>query len=173
MGTDIHLFVEYRLDRGGDYFSLTRGSFDLTRNYAAFAALAGVRAEDTEAKPRIAPRGFPPDASWHARAEYYRRISDEPGHHAGSFRLVTPEQARDDVARGLSHTKTFTRTARHEELVSDPDAHTPSWLTGEELASVLDVAPVRDELWADYRIVIAALEELATSDGRAVFWFTD
>jgi hypothetical protein len=165
VGTHIHLFVEYRISDGG-YFSLTRGGFILARNYDAFGALAGVRGD---IQPLIAPRGFPEDASREAQRAYYHRISDETAYHDGFWFLEKPEHARDPVARGLSHTKSW----RNVELVSDPDAHTASWLDGPELDSSLATPSVNADLSEDYRIVIAALQRLAASDARAVFWFTD
>jgi hypothetical protein len=163
VGTDIHLFVEYRVP-DGRYFSLTKGEFELTSNYDAFGALAGVR---RDVEPLVEPRGFPDDASLYVRRAYYCLISDLPAHHDGFWRLVKPENVRDYVARGRSHTKSWAKL----ELVSDPDAHTASWLTASEFEAALAPPSVNDTLREDFRIVLDALQRLAARDARAVFWF--
>jgi hypothetical protein len=165
MGTDIHLFVEHRLNPGGEYFSLTEGEFNLPRDYEIFAALAGVR---TAERPLIEPRGFPQDASSDAHQGYYHRVSDEEQDFDEWWSIERPEDAQNYVDRGLSQKKSW----RDTELVSAPDAHHPSWLSRSELLTALSRAGLDPEkLSPEYRIVVAALDLLADGDGRVVFWF--
>ncbi len=165
MGTDIHLFVEHRVGPGAQYVSLSGGQINLPRDYAVFAALAGVR---TEARPHFPPRGFPEDASADAHTRYYSRISEEGLDHDGWWFLERPADARRYVESGLSHTKVW----RDLELVSDPDAHHASWLLGGEVLAALERAGLApDQLAPEYRVVVAALDLLADRDARVVFWF--
>ena len=165
MATDIHLFIEHRSAGGSEYVSLTDGEFNLPRVQYVFAALAGLRSEKP---PLIAPRGFPDDASVEAHREYYDRVSEEGQHEDGSWHIVKRADAQRQVERGLSHRKAW----RNIDLVSDPDAHHASWLSGPELDAVLEHAGiVTERLPREYRIVISALRLLADAGGRVVFWF--
>ena len=166
MGTDIHLFLEHKIGGGEEYFSLAKGELNLPRDYDVFAALAGVR---TDAAPLIPPRGFPSDASWDAHRSYYHRVSDdETQYHDGLWWIEKSEHAESYVARGISHRKLW----RNVDLVSDPDAHHPSWLAGTEFSAALRASSLDlDKLSSEYLVVIAALDLFATRHARVVFWF--
>jgi hypothetical protein len=165
MGTDIHLFVEHKVSPDGPYLSLSNGEFNLPRDYEVFAALAGVR---THEQPLIGPRGFPEDASQEAHQGYYHRVSDEGQEFDGWWFIEKPTQAQSYVERGLSHRKSW----RNVDLVSDPDAHTPSWLNGSEFVAALNHSGIAaGSLFPEYRVVLAALELLADRASRVVFWF--
>jgi hypothetical protein len=169
MGTDIHLFVEHFVEHparpGGEYFSLSEGEFNLPRDYEVFAALAGVR---TDERPFISPRGFPEDASPDAHRGYYRRLSEEGQDFDGWWLTEKPADAQSYVDRSLSHRKSW----HNIELVSDPEAHHPTWLSRSEFLTALSRGGLDPEkLSPEYRVVVAALDLLADRDGRVVFWF--
>jgi hypothetical protein len=167
MGTDIHLLVEHaiRSESGSlSYFSLSDGPFSLTRDYRFFGALSEIRG----GTPLVPSRGMPADASDAACRHYYQLV-DEGQHHDGLWQHVVHSDADEYVTRGLSHRRTW----RGLDLVSDPDAHTPSWLTRAELfASLTHAGLEHDSLAVDIRATLAAVNAIPYADApRVVFWF--
>jgi hypothetical protein len=165
MGTDIHLFIEHKMKPDGEYLSLSDGELNLPRAYKVFAALAGIR---TDERPFISPRGFPDDASRESHKGYYHRVADEDIEFDGRWFIVKPVHAQRYVELGISHRKTW----RKIDLVSDPDAHHPSWMSGGELMAALQHSGISlEDLSPEYRVVLAALELFFDRAGRIVFWF--
>jgi hypothetical protein len=170
MGCDIHAYIEHVLvgdDEGskgfdGYVFSLT-GKFSLPRDYLMFSLMAGVRAYGDE-KPLFEPRGLPKKLGHKAEDDYYLRVDDE--------------QAKLDVEGVCSRDKAdywiksgFSQ-ALDDGRVTDPDYHTPSWLTTDEFAKC--VKKGGRGLDSQYQAALASMQAVE-ADGlhkaRIVFWF--
>jgi len=81
---------------------------------------------------------------------------------------VTPADAQGYVERGRSVILEYSEF----RFVSDPDAHTASWLSHEELWAALahhDIDP--GDLHPTYQALLAVLSALAELNPRVVFWF--
>lgn len=173
MGCDIHLYIEYRkkpapntIPEPGRRWNSLGGRINPGRNYALFAALAGVRGDGPE------PKGYPEDAGFWADEDATVFISDTP-----SENYVTPATAERWVKEwGCKY-----RNGRDgaPKWVTCPDWHSHSWATIAELEAAVEIGETRDaalgERWreVEYRAVLAAMRSLA-ADGnevRAVYWF--
>jgi len=96
--------------------------------------MAGVRGEPTNAL--FQPRGMPNlnEVSWNVRWDYCLNVKadgEEEDDSDGDNRSCTRESAESWVKSGSSEWADEAKTC-----VTDPDAHTPSWLTLEELEQV-------------------------------------
>jgi len=124
--------------------------------------MAGVRNHNDS--KFIEPRGIPYDLSYSANEDYWYWISDEPQN--GEF-IATKSDAERWVANGSS-----TYKDDRQNRVSDPDAHSCSWLSLEELKEAL--GRVEHALDVRYKAILSAMEALE-DDGknatRLVFWF--
>lgn len=124
MGCDIHAYLEFKRP-DADRWTSFGDKLSLDRNYRLFALLADVRGEGA-----IYPaRGVPRDMAYHARDDYLIWVSDQYPEGDGS---TTTAKARSWVAEGNSGW--WDAECRY---VTDPDAHTPTWLTTAEYAEVL------------------------------------
>lgn len=154
MGCDIHAFVEV-VYTGNPQYVKSWGALNLSQDYALFGWLAGVRSTRT---PFIAPRGLPSCLGIQADLAYW-------------FYTGEPENGANYAERGVAESwvKSGASVWRGDQ-VSDPDAHTPSWLT---LAELLEMA--RTEHSHEFGAAIAAMGELSRleniSEVRLVFWF--
>jgi hypothetical protein len=171
MGTDIHLYIEF-LDGNESNprrLSLTAGQFELGRNYDVFDALAGVRGGDA----LIPPRGFPIDASDEVFRAYYAIVVDVPQQpqYDGDWQYHHRDSADRWVASGKSHRITHSEL----EFVSDPDAHSASWLTRAEFIEAVKTCGEThgyNDRYNEWNAVIGAMNVLPDkTDPRVVFWF--
>ena len=139
MGCDIHLRIEarkrvnpYPSERHEWYNVGILGEFS-SRVYGMFARMANVRAHDTY-KVQFKPRGLPDDLTdWNTCESFYLYITDnneavEWGEH---YCLI--EDAKKWVERGCS-----TWVDENHRRVTDPDLHSHSWLTTQELRQCFD-----------------------------------
>jgi hypothetical protein len=193
MGCDIHMYPEFRWGGDDGWDSFGWGSFNPGRDYSLFACLAGVRGEE---EPVVAPRGIPDDLGWTAHDDYFFRINHEG--HSGGDKYVTPEEAQRWVSdygskyegevRPMQWQSSFMNFATGEveskrgmsrlphdgkpSMVSNPDAHTPSWVTLDELEAAIDRSRWASEAH-EYRAIAAALRYLESNGYRTriVFWF--
>jgi hypothetical protein len=160
MGCDIHAYTEYKRAGGGSWQSLGRASM-LDRNYKAFGQLAGVRSVGS---PIFPVRGLPSELAWNSNSDWWLFITPDGDISEG---YASPEKAASWVASGCS---TYQQD-RHgkDSFVSNPDWHTPSWLSGEEWRRAIDGL----EFGHEYRAVGAALSSLESEgfETRVVFWF--
>lgn len=183
MGCDIHLFIEHADFNEGDpasdalvgpYWINFGGEFNLSRNYSMFEILAGVRGRDAKFSPRGLPAGR---LGWRTQEVHALVIDYE---NDGGERHVTPRIAEQWVSQGIStYPASRWNNGPHKGkpmYVTDPDAHTPSWLTADEFEQALNEYAVRNrnrDVGNDYRAVLAALRALETKSigARVVFWF--
>jgi hypothetical protein len=166
MGCDIHSFMEYRRrppHEGIEQWSSFGGELNPGRNYDLFARFAGVR-NYSDVTPIDKPRGFPEDAGYEAREEYHLYITDELGENQ-----ATLEDARRWVESGCS--KYVPNHGGKATWVTDPDAHSESWLTHDEVECALQEYKGPSE--PEYTAMLAALRSFEAQgyDSRIVFWF--
>jgi hypothetical protein len=127
VGCDAHGFLESRRTDRDHWWSFA--TLVLSRNYTLFAALTGTRAAEYDPPPPFPPRGVPHDLGWVAEGKYWLRITDKA------------EQAEWD---GVIDTETAERYLRYGSvhhptkpaLISNPDYHTATWLSANELEVV-------------------------------------
>lgn len=174
MGCDIHAYVEYTTD--GKYWrNLTANAGE--RNYVMFGVLAGVRVSEEQL---FEPKGLPPgELGYKTRGDYWLRIA--PAEHLELVNMdgwTSRENAERWVEQRLSR-------ASYENgnltSVSDPDAHSVSWLTASELSQAVDrYREVIGKYWpndtsapTEWVMILAAMQaaEANGAQARVVFWF--
>lgn len=158
MGADIHVYPEYEVREG--YWGGLCGRSNPGRDYDLFGKIAGVRRDGQ----MFDPRGFPGDAGYIAKGDNHIFI-----HKDGGEGYATPEDAERWVTSGISH-----YTDETKRWVTDPDAHSHTWLTPAEFRAVLE-AP-REGGWSidePYWGLLAMIEEIERRGKRArlVIWF--
>lgn len=158
-----------------------QAKFRFSRNYWLFALMANVRNYDNDkdgvfrGEMCYKPLGYPKDASWETNENYFVYINDEPD---GVERSCTRKKAEEWVAHGCSFYKD-----EDKHYVSDPDAHSATWLTTLELEDVYQryktVLEESGEDESERRIksveaLLAAMKSLESNPTvkcRIVFWF--
>lgn len=169
MGCDIHMYVEYRQrmaeHHGSEKWYTWGDRFNPGRNYLLFGALAGVR--DDTITPIAADRGIPEDASWgvdYANKIYIRQNDDD----TDGVDLATAQQ-------WAAHGSRITEQDGKPAWVTNPDWHSHSWCTADELSQVLEVVRQHypNDLEVEYVALIAAMRALEHNgcEVRCVFWF--
>lgn len=166
MGCNSHTYIEYRRKeyKGEDWISLLHHEVD-ERHYPLYAKMAGVRNYGDQITPIAPPRGFPEDAGYAAKRNYYRRIDDKLASEMKDG-FVSSDNAARWISQGVS-------SFRPDDVnyISDPDAHSASWLTAAEFSEAVREVASDDVYWM---AVLAMVESVANTDGfecRVVFWF--
>ena len=139
--------------------------FRLGRHYGVFASLAGVRNYGDEIKPVSAPRGVPENLGYATKEDYLCYVCDDPSEDSHQ---TDREHAERWVASGSSKWA-------DERHVTDPDAHSASWLTPDEFEAAIN-CEIEGKLISDtedYQAVLAAMRSLESTghEVRTVFWF--
>lgn len=140
MGCDIHLRIEKRKrvnphpnDKHLWHNVGIYGEFS-SRIYGMFARMANVRAYRDSYKVQFEPRGFPDDMTdWATRESFYLRVTDNEAAEYWGKRYCLKENAERWVEEGYSKWV----DENHTE-VTDPDLHSYSWLTTQELRQCFD-----------------------------------
>lgn len=174
MGCDIHCFLEeapvsYIGDSRKVPFWHTYASISLGRNYDVFAYMAHVRGNPMYGFP---PRGLPDLASSTVFDYFYLNV------------VSSYDDYRKNTAN-LMHISEYSKLSgkdyllkfktEYDTYVQNPDYHTPSWLTLDELAQIRSMTLEGDK--NSYHIldpVIAmmrSLEGSGTKRTRLVFFF--
>ncbi len=158
MGCDIHMFIEYKKPDDNHWRSHGK-EIRGTRNYSIFAILASVRGEGNQAK------GYPNDCGIEADDAFYIYIDDNPTIESWE-RTVTTEKANKWVLSGSSWFK-----PDNQHYVSDPDSHTPSWATVDELQEAID-----KDTWNNnecYKAILCTMKffESEGYKSRLIYWF--
>jgi hypothetical protein len=149
MGCDIHLYIEYKsknveFDGYKHKWQSFGGRINPGRNYAMFALMADVR-NYGELTVLFEQRGMPNDAGYYATNDNQRYICED-----GGEEYVTAETAKRWVESGSS-----TYINNHEgkpTWVTDPDAHSHSWLNTSEFESVLNNYLELEDGWHNERV---------------------
>jgi len=183
MGCDIHMYVEYTnkerkkeiLEEGKPpYWSNFGDRFNPGRNYTMFAVLAGVRGHY---KDSFEPKGKIPmdEMGWASRDDAYIYISKEPIE--GEY-SVNEEKALQWGKRGYE----VIRRNGKPTWVENPDLHSHSWMSPEELERAFEIYKVHaSEEWDQemgvplaYEALLSAMKVLeggGENEVRIVFWF--
>lgn len=158
MGCDIHCYIEYR-EPGRSWWPFG-GRINPGRNYALFEALAGVRGDISNAL--VEPRGMPEDAAYQSSSDNRLWISDSQGD--GN---TTMENAKKWVDSGVS--EFVDGSYGKPAWVTNPDWHTHSWVTVQELEKAVGTNTSSPEYFA----IIAAMKQFEAMglETRMVFWF--
>jgi hypothetical protein len=156
MGCDIHAYMEYRKAPGRWHSFGER--VNPGRNYTLFARLNGVRGEGEPVAPE---RGFPEDAGFYALDDNTLFVTED----GDGERYCTLEDARRWTKNPL---------VKIHDRIPDPDWHSHSWVTPDELEKALNADDVKargDE--PEYKAILAALRSFEKDgyDARLVFWF--
>lgn len=164
MGCDIHLFIEHKRNEIGQWWVFGR-KINPGRDYAIFANLCGVRQWTNDIKPISEPRGIPEDAGWEVIEEYTLWIDDESNCDCGHY--CSKEESESWLKYGSSR-------MYDEHRVTDPDAHSESWATADELQKALEESKKYggrvDSEWTAVLKVLRHFEE-SGEESRIVFWF--
>jgi len=178
MGCDIHLRVEQRL-KVNPYPSEPhiwnscgfRGEFS-SRIYGMFARMADVRSHGNSYKVQFKPRGLPDNMSYSTEETFYLYVTDDK-EIADYESFVSRDEAEQWVNDGDSKW-----IDEDHGRVSDPDFHSHSWLTTQELRQCFDDCFRQDGSYkGDYVewLGLVSLCEGIESDGihecRVVFAF--
>ena len=130
MGCDIHCYIDYQSPyKDGSPYNFC-GRISLGRNYWLFGLLAGVRIDPKELGTKLLypPRGIPEKLSYQVESEYtlivLKQETDESG-------CCTLENAERWVKSGSSQW-----WGENNIRVTDPDAHTESYLYADELKEI-------------------------------------
>ena len=157
MGCDIHGYIESQpyKETSPDYWWKS-ADLHIRRNYAMFTLLAGVRGSD---EPVYPVRGWDENSS--TKYEYCLWVSDDNPDGEGN---CSREQAEKWVRQGSSKWV-------DKNYVTQPDWHTPSWLTADELERVIEVYK---EKYPEYDHdewdgILAYMQKFPNS--RLIFWF--
>jgi len=173
MGCDIHGFIEYSNSNDG-LFELFANNVSLNRNYHLFSSLAGVRST-TDSLTLFPPKGIPDRLSqdgFHSiYVPIYKRKS--PAHLATGGHVSAKEAKRLPTISD-KHPSVMFKNSRG--YVVDPDSHSHSWLTSQEIRKAIKYSDLFDETVPyDILAVIVAMEtieqNLKGSTSRFVFWF--
>ena len=158
MGCDIHAYVETR-ETGEDKEWGCQGCLQgyTTRDYLMFSFLAGVRNHDHSVEPVVMPRGFPREASWWVTGEYTLLT-----------RYENAANVRGWLQNGYSQ-------PYDKKRITNPDWHTPSWVTPDELELVL-AQYLCNTSHGKNMVYVALLAQMqvwqaAGFEVRLVFWF--
>jgi len=184
MGCDIHLRIEkrkrvnpYPNDRHEWHNVGIRGEFSC-RIYGMFARMAMVRDYyGGKYKVQFKPRGLPDDMTdWATCESFYLHVTDDENAVEWGEHYCLKERAEEWVEKGYSKWVDENHTR-----ITDPDLHSHSWLTTQELRQCFDDCFKEDDgtycLNSDYVewLGIVSLCEGIESDGihecRVVFAF--
>lgn len=159
MGCDIHCYIEFK-EPGSDSWRPFGGRVNPGRNYAMFAALAGVRGEGPEAK------GLPGDESWEAESGN-RLFLTEDGEGDDE---ASKDMAAKWVANGSSK---YIPDAFNPTWVTHPDWHSHSWATREDWEKALTRASQSYVTGIAFYAVLVLLKFFETQghQARVVYWF--
>lgn len=140
MGCDIHLRIEkrkrvnpYPNDRHEWYDVGFKGEFGCPV-YGMFARMACVRTYGKDFKVQFKPRGLPEDMSnWYTCESFYEHVIDNKGAIEWGRNYCSKESAERWVKQGYSKW-----VDENHRTVTDPDLHSHSWLTTQELRQCFD-----------------------------------
>lgn len=137
MGCDIHLSIERRrrkFSKDEDWRGVGfHGEFG-SRIYGMFARMAGVRDYwEDEVKTKFKPRGLPDGMCWQSKMVFYYFVTDNEEAIEWGNNYCSKEDAERWVAKGYSRWL----DDKHD-MLTDPDHHSHSWLTTQELRQCFD-----------------------------------
>ena len=178
MTTEIHAFIEYHggesepFSEEGDVRSFNLGEFLVACDYALFDLLAGARSRTNNkgsSEVMFSPRGLPDNCS----DSVFRRFSVVIDDQANRSKLEIPVPVIAEPRRkSFVENAILVSSTDGERLFQNPNWHSISWLTFEELKLICEK---HGRLNAEFSAIVAAMScletELGTGRTRLVFWF--
>lgn len=167
MGCDITAYIEYSTstdDDGTRWFN-DFASIPINRNYLLFALMAGVRNRH-EIEPVRERKGLPSNVSEVVLVECCLLINEGE---STIYNVCTPEEAERLLKNGASK---YIR----DDLITNPDYHSYSWLSIQELEEVqrrfINYTQSEPDLILEAAIAaMKVLDRDGTGCSRLVFWF--
>lgn len=176
MGADIHAYLEYK-EKNSNYWRSMTSNYG-SRDYLWFAIVAGVR--DYEGNQVFEPKGIPEGSlSSEVHSSYWRYITEDDNEYMEG--RTSRARAEEWIEKKYSIGKY--NDAGKLTHVSDPDDHSHSWFTKDELLLAIDAykdkankyeyfdgrtpQPVE---WIAVAAAMVAFEAL-DYECRLVFWF--
>lgn len=140
MGCDIHLRVEMRKKVNPypqyryEWHNVGFKSEFRSRVYGMFARMANVRSYGATYKVQFEQRGLPDDMTdWATRESFYLHVTDDKAAADWGYQYCLKEMAEKWVEDGISEW-----VDENHRTVTDPDLHSHSWLTTQELRQCFD-----------------------------------
>ena len=160
MGCDIHAYIDYDSPKNEDKIDLVNyfGEVNIFRHYALFSLMAGVRGPAT----LFQAKGLPDRLSWTTRDKAAIYLCEKEDNSVGF--CFTRETAERIKAR---------YTDESETRVWNPDFHSHSWLSTDEVFKLIDeYKKIGGECFALNAAAHAmdCLEDLKCLP-RLIFWF--
>jgi len=163
MGCDIHAYLE--IENPNDRVE-SIGRVRLGRDYVLFGLMAGVRGDTV----LFEPRGLPKNIGWDVERDNWLYVIDED--EVGEEGCCSREQAESWLSCGSTYKD------ERKMQISDPDAHSHSFLYTNEMILVVDrlEALSKKEGYRPYvavYAVVAAMKEIDKRGNKArlTFWF--
>lgn len=169
MGCQIHLRVEKRIKGQNRWTSAGFYGEFCDQYYLMYEMMAGVRVSKNKI---FEPRGLPNDICCDTAETFYNIVTEDNilANFVGGF--VLRKDAERWVEKGLS-----TWENEKKRRVSDPDLHTHSWLTTQELRKCYDELPhnkltiLLDSNWLGLVSLCEGIESTGRFECRVVFAF--
>lgn len=165
MGCDIHTMIEYKA-KDRDWQTFSYDTVNLGRDYRMFTAMADVRNYSDDFVP-IEAKGLPEDVSHYTISANSFYVVDGDTEDEGS---VSRADAERWVRSGDSEW-----TNDKKWRVTDPDAHSHSYLSPEEFEQCIEKVSkiVSYTVDPDYKVALAMLKKYKELgyESRIVFWF--
>jgi hypothetical protein len=168
MGCDIHLITQYKSKSKEHSYWIDLYNSDTInpgRNYELFGLMCkGVRSDDERGIPS---RGIPEDGfdSWSVKNNFGYWVTDNE---TDEGQTCSIERANDWIR------KEYSFWIEENKIVSGPDWHHPSWLTGKEFRKCVELCESINTDWeARWHVLVAGLCELERRgfETRLIFWF--
>ena len=178
MGCDIHLRVERRRKKNtypnekNEWWGVAFYSEFSCPVYGMFARMAGVR--DYQGKKMFETRGLPDGIDWTTQQTFYMHVTTDEGAIEWGQNYCSKENAERWVESGYSKWVDETHN-----LVTDPDHHSHSWLTTQELRQCFDDCFIMEDGtlsgdYVDWLGLVSLCEGIESTDEyecRVVFAF--
>lgn len=169
MGCDIHAHLDFvEVDACGAPRASYFCGFEIPRDYVLFTVLAGVRAKNGDPAPVANPKGFPTDIGSPVSVFCAYEINDELAA-AEIDGFCSQEDAEEWVEEGVSR-----YLDSGKSRVSDPDAHSHSWLTADDVENANHLYCNATGKYNPYLAAVAGAMRAFDADerkARLVFWF--
>ena len=183
MGCDIHLTVEHRRKKNPypndvhEWYDVGFNGTFSSRIYGMFARMAKVRDYyGNKYKVQFEPRGLREDVAWTRTNKCYLNVIGDKGAIEWGEHYCSKENAERWVENGLSEW-----IGKDHRTLTDPDYHSYSWLTTQELRQCFDdcfkdengnYKPNSDYVeWLGLISLCEGIESDGINECRVVFWF--
>lgn len=139
MGCDIHAYIEHYskkdLVAGKCFVDSYSSRVNFGRDYLLFGLIAGVRSMEA---PVVDAKGLPtnPPMSWECSNEYYLRIVSDEEYETSKRDLLGQRLISKSKLEQISTYYGGKTQVNGQNMIPDPDYHTVTWLTLDELLMI-------------------------------------